>query len=244
MPMFKLASVDVGWPLAEQLWPEQHGHAHQRDDPGRIADAARDCRRRATTTCDVGSPFDFEDQALLYCATHMPDPRARVRGGDARGTGVAHDAAGGRTLALFTAGERCDGRRRGGRARRPTDPDAGRSAEAELWSKAFVDEESSCLFATMGFWQGVDVPGRSLSLVAIDRIPFPRPDEPLLQARRDQAGRAAFRLIDLPRAATMLAQGTGRLIRYRRRTAASSRCSTPASRAPTTGGISSEPCPR
>jgi ATP-dependent DNA helicase DinG len=65
----------------------------------------------------------------------------------------------------------------------------------------------------MGFWQGVDVPGSALSLVVIDRIPFPRPDEPLLQARRELARGAAFRTIDLPRAAIMLAQGAGRLIR-------------------------------
>ena len=66
----------------------------------------------------------------------------------------------------------------------------------------------------MGFWQGVDIPGRALSLVTIDRLPFPRPDDPLLQARRDRAGAgAAFRLVDLPRAATLLAQGAGRLIR-------------------------------
>jgi ATP-dependent DNA helicase DinG len=78
---------------------------------------------------------------------------------------------------------------------------------------AFRGDEHSSLFATMGFWQGVDVPGRALSLVTIDRIPFPRPDEPLLQARRERLGRDAFGLIDLPRAATLLAQGAGRLIR-------------------------------
>jgi ATP-dependent DNA helicase DinG len=65
----------------------------------------------------------------------------------------------------------------------------------------------------MGFWQGVDVPGPALSLVAIDRIPFARPDEPLFQARRERAGADAFNLIDLPRATTLLAQGAGRLIR-------------------------------
>ena len=65
----------------------------------------------------------------------------------------------------------------------------------------------------MGFWQGIDVPGPSLSLVTIDRLPFPRPDEPLLQARREQAGAEAFVTIDVPRAATLLAQGAGRLIR-------------------------------
>ena len=57
------------------------------------------------------------------------------------------------------------------------------------------------------------MPGRSLSLVTLDRLPFARPDDPLLQARRERAGDAAFRLVDLPRAATLLAQGAGRLIR-------------------------------
>ena len=65
----------------------------------------------------------------------------------------------------------------------------------------------------MGFWQGIDVPGPSLSLVTIDRLPFPRPDDPLLQARRERAGANAFAEIDLPRAAVLLAQATGRLIR-------------------------------
>ncbi len=77
----------------------------------------------------------------------------------------------------------------------------------------FTDEHSACLFATMGFWQGIDVPGPSLSLVTIDRLPFPRPDDPLLQARRERAGPRAFAEIDLPRAAVLLAQATGRLIR-------------------------------
>jgi ATP-dependent DNA helicase DinG len=79
--------------------------------------------------------------------------------------------------------------------------------------KAFTGNETSCLFATMGFWQGIDVPGRALSLVVIDKLPFPRPDEPLLQARRERARAAAFATVDLPRAATLLAQGAGRLIR-------------------------------
>jgi len=77
----------------------------------------------------------------------------------------------------------------------------------------FRDEEASCLFATMGFWQGVDVPGPALSMVAIDRVPFPRPDEPLHAARRQRAGRDGFTTVDVPRAATLLAQGAGRLIR-------------------------------
>jgi ATP-dependent DNA helicase DinG len=79
----------------------------------------------------------------------------------------------------------------------------------------FSADEHSCLFATMGFWQGVDVPGPSLSLVTIDRLPFPRPDDPLLRARRNAVGPGAFEMIDVPRAATMLAQGAGRLVRSR-----------------------------
>ena len=72
---------------------------------------------------------------------------------------------------------------------------------------AFARDEAACLFATAGFFQGVDVPGRTLSQVVIDRLPFPRPDEPLLQARRELARAGAFATVDLPRAATLLAQG-------------------------------------
>ena len=79
--------------------------------------------------------------------------------------------------------------------------------------KQFSEDEETCLFATAGFFQGVDIPGRTLSLVIIDRIPFPRPDDPLLSARRDLLGAAAFSEIDVPRASMLLAQATGRLIR-------------------------------
>jgi ATP-dependent DNA helicase DinG len=79
--------------------------------------------------------------------------------------------------------------------------------------RQFADDESTCLFATAGFFQGVDIPGRTLSLVIIDRIPFPRPDDPLLSARREQLGQRAFAEIDVPRAGILLAQATGRLIR-------------------------------
>ena len=79
--------------------------------------------------------------------------------------------------------------------------------------KAFAESPETCLFATAGLFQGIDVPGSSLSLVVIDRIPFPRPDDPLLSARREQLGRDAFSQIDIPRASMMLAQACGRLIR-------------------------------
>jgi ATP-dependent DNA helicase DinG len=79
--------------------------------------------------------------------------------------------------------------------------------------KAFSESAETCLFATAGLFQGVDVPGQTLSLVVIDRIPFPRPDDPLLSARREQLGPTAFAEIDIPRASMMLAQACGRLIR-------------------------------
>jgi ATP-dependent DNA helicase DinG len=79
--------------------------------------------------------------------------------------------------------------------------------------QAFADDDATCLFATAGLFQGVDVPGSTLSLVVIDRIPFPRPDDPLLSARRELLGRNAFAEIDIPRASMMLAQAAGRLIR-------------------------------
>ncbi|MDP1793889.1 MAG: helicase C-terminal domain-containing protein, partial [Acidimicrobiales bacterium] len=123
------------------------------------------------------------------------------------------EAAGGRTLALFTSYRSMDLAVEALRKRLDVPILAQGDLPKPKLVAAFADDEAACLFATMGYWQGVDVPGRTLSLVTIDRLPFPRPDEPLLMARRELAGPAAFRLIDLPRAATMLAQGAGRLIR-------------------------------
>ena len=76
------------------------------------------------------------------------------------------------------------------------------------------EDEHSCIFASQSFFQGVDLPGRTLSLVVLDKLPFPRPNEPLLEARREDVGREkAFGAIDLPICATALAQAAGRLIR-------------------------------
>ncbi|MGH9076416.1 MAG: ATP-dependent DNA helicase [Acidimicrobiales bacterium] len=163
---------------------------------------------------DVGSPFDYPRQALLYCARHLPDPR-RPGYEEAMHAELAAllDAAGGRTLALFTSWRAMQAAA-AALAPRVSWPIL---TQADLPKPALVarfgTEEHTCLFATMGFWQGVDIPGPALSLVTLDRIPFPRPDDPLLQARRDRQGPGAFATIDLPRAATLLAQGAGRLIR-------------------------------
>jgi ATP-dependent DNA helicase DinG len=170
----------------------------------------------------VASPFDFKEQARLYVPKHLPDPR-NPSYAVAMATEL-HElicAAGGRTLALFTSwnamrltADWCEAHEeyrvlRQGDAPRRTLVDGLRD-NAETGGVA--------VFATMGFWTGVDIPGVGLSLVAIDKIPFPRPNEPLHAARRDRAirdGQDAFNTIDVPRAALLLAQGTGRLIRHR-----------------------------
>ena len=174
---------------------------------------------------DVGSPFDHRRQGILYCPAHLPPP------GPDGPTGAALaeladliEAAGGRTLALFSSWR-------------------GVETAAEYLQAAFVQrglgdgidlivqqrgdavgqlverfaaDESSCLLGTLSLWQGVDVPGASCSLVTIDRLPFPRPDEPVTSARSraaDESGSNGFMSVSLPRAALLLAQGAGRLIR-------------------------------
>ena len=122
-------------------------------------------------------------------------------------------AAGGRTLALFTS------RRATEEAAAALAPDLpyrlllqGELPKGRLL-EAFAEDETSCLFATLGFWQGVDIPGPGPLLGDPGPAALPRPDDPLLQARRARAGSRAFSVVDLPRAATLLAQGSGRLIR-------------------------------
>ncbi|MFZ2443036.1 MAG: helicase C-terminal domain-containing protein, partial [Ilumatobacteraceae bacterium] len=122
-------------------------------------------------------------------------------------------AAGGRTLALFTSWKAMDAAAEAVRLTVDVPILTQRDLPKTALVKAFSDDEHACLFATAGFFQGVDIPGRTLSLVVIDRIPFPRPDDPLLSARREVLGAAAFSQIDLPRASMLLAQATGRLIR-------------------------------
>ncbi len=167
-----------------------------------------------TDALDVGSPFDFANQALLYCAAHLPDRRsATAEAAMVEEILALITAAGGRTLALFTSRavmERVSVEVRE-RLSLPILVQGERSKASLV--EAIATEPATSLFATMGFWQGVDIPGAALSLVIIDRIPFARPDDPLLSARRDRAGAAAFKVIDLPRAGIMLAQGAGRLIR-------------------------------
>ena len=212
-PALRVSPIDVGPILAEQLWGSVTGVLTSATVPIGLA------RRLgmpldATDDLDVGSPFDYRTHSLLYVASTLPDrrrPEAEPALHDELETLI--NAAGGRTLALFTSWRAMRGavEALGDRLAFPilSQSDLPKSALVE----AFRADESACLFATLGFWQGVDVPGRTLSLVTIDRIPFPRPDDPVLEARRELAGPGAFSSVDLPRAGTLLAQGAGRLIR-------------------------------
>jgi len=167
-----------------------------------------------TVMLDVESPFDYPENSILYCSTSLPEPNSP------QFTPRMHDelfhlisAAGGRTLALFTSYKAMDAAVTEMRKRLTVTILAQNEYQRGQLVRMFTDDETSCLFATASFFQGIDIPGRTLSLVTLDRIPFPRPDDPLLSARREALGDRAFRDIDLPRAATLLAQATGRLIR-------------------------------
>jgi ATP-dependent DNA helicase DinG len=168
----------------------------------------------STVELDVGSPFAYEAHGLLYCAVSLPDRRRP------EAEAAIHDeiealvlAAGGRTLALFTSWRAMTVAAEVLAGRLPWPVLVQGELPKAALLEALSSQSAACLFATMSFWQGVDVPGPALTLVVIDRIPFPRPDDPLMAARRDAAGQAGFRTVDLPRAATLLAQGAGRLIR-------------------------------
>lgn len=211
-PVLRVSPVDVGPSLDASVWSAVPAVLTSATIPPGLATQVG---LAADTTCvDVGSPFDYRSHALLYVPRDLPDRRspgaeqaihAEIK--------ILIAAAGGRTLALFTSHRAM---LEAAQVLRPCVPQhiwvQGDLPKNRL-VQAYADDESSCLFATMGYWQGIDVPGRSSILVVVDRIPFPRPDHPLLSARRAAAGTAAFRSVDLPHAATMLAQGAGRLVR-------------------------------
>ncbi|CAB4330622.1 unannotated protein [freshwater metagenome] len=170
---------------------------------------------------DVGSPFDFANQGMLYMPKHLPEPGRDGPSIEAlTELGELIDAAGGRTLALFSSWrgvEAADAHLRKVLAELPIKVITQKRGDAVgPLVERFVKDETSILLGTMSLWQGVDVPGASCILVAIDRIPFPRPDDPVMSARAaeiDAAGGSGFMQVSLPRAALLLAQGTGRLIR-------------------------------
>jgi ATP-dependent DNA helicase DinG len=166
---------------------------------------------------DVGSPFDHPRRGILYVARHLPPPgRDGLPPAYLTELSELITASGGRTLGLFSSM----------RAARQAALELRGALSVPLFCQGddatgqlvrqFAEDEASCLFGTLSLWQGVDVPGPALQLVVIDRIPFPRPDDPLASARQRVVaarGGNGFMAIAVSHAALLLAQGAGRLLR-------------------------------
>ena len=167
---------------------------------------------------DVGSPFDYPKQGILYVAKHLPPPgRDGLVAAQLDEIAELVEAAGGRTLGLFSSRRAAEAAGEHLKTALPhlTTLVQGEAQLPEL-TKQFVSEPETCLFGTLSLWQGIDVPGDTCRLVIIDRIPFPRPDDPLMSARQraaDRRGANGFMSVSATHAALLLAQGSGRLIR-------------------------------
>jgi ATP-dependent DNA helicase DinG len=166
---------------------------------------------------DVGSPFDYQRQSILYVARRLPAP-----GRDGTSPSALDElaalitAAGGRTLGLFSSTRAAEAAAEVMRTRLDVPILCQGEDRTASLVRQFAADPRTCLFGTLSLWQGVDVPGDSCTLVVIDRIPFPRPDDPLTSARAQAvsiAGGNGFMAVSATHAAVRLAQGAGRLIR-------------------------------
>ncbi|MFE0424095.1 ATP-dependent DNA helicase [Streptomyces sp. NPDC058953] len=166
---------------------------------------------------DVGSPFDYPKQGILYVARHLATPgREGSRGDMMDELTELVESAGGRTLGLFSSmrAAQAAAEELRGRIDHPILLQ-GEETLGEL-IKNFAADPETCLFGTLSLWQGVDVPGPSCQLVVMDRIPFPRPDDPLMSARQkavEEDGGNGFMAVAATHAALLMAQGAGRLVR-------------------------------
>ena len=212
---FNSVATSLGLKPSERV---DHSLSSEPEDPVETGSRAVETDTLPWRGIDVGSPFDYARQGILYVARHLPPP-----GRD--GLGAAQideivdlvDAADGRTLGLFSSRRAAEAAAEATRERLPhlTIMAQGEAQLPEL-SRLFVEDPHACLFGTLSLWQGLDVPGDTCQLVLIDRIPFPRPDDPLMSARQkaaDQAGGNGFMQVAATHAALLLAQGSGRLIR-------------------------------
>lgn len=209
---FEATAASFGLRAADRIQDDQPGEEREAPEP---TDGHPGMAWRAL---DVGSPFDYARQGILYVAKHLPNPR---RDGITR-EALAEVAelvwaAGGRTLGLFSSQRNAEAAARHCRAELPAQTILcqGDAQLSEL-TRRFVAEPATSLFGTLSLWQGVDVPGETCQLVVIDKIPFPRPDDPLVLARQravQEAGGNGFMRVAAAHAALLLAQGAGRLIR-------------------------------
>lgn len=199
--------------------PQNPGSASEDE---RFVEVARECgvAEQPWLGLDVGSPFDYAQQGILYVAAHLPEPgRDAIAEETLDEIAELIEAARGRTLVLLSSWRSVERTADYLRVRLHDDLRVlvqQRGDAAGPLVERFRADVDSVLMGTIGLWQGVDVPGDACRLVIIDRIPFGRPDDPILAARQEAVekdGGDGFAAIALPRAATMLAQGVGRLIR-------------------------------
>jgi ATP-dependent DNA helicase DinG len=197
--------------LARQWGLPPEKAAEKTDDPVPDSDAPR------WSGLDVGSPFAHAKSGILYVAKRLPPPgRDGLPPSYIDEIAGLVEAAGGRTLGLFSSMRAAKQATEALRGRLDTPLLCqGEDSTMQLVEK-FAADEATSLFGTLSLWQGVDVPGPSLSCVIIDRIPFPRPDDPLVAARQratDARGGNGFLSVSATHAALLLAQGSGRLLR-------------------------------
>lgn len=168
----------------------------------------------------LASPYNFETQTALYIPSTFPLPQE-----GSFCAAMAQEAVRllrqtqGRALFLFTSYRNMHEVRRhlDGQLPYPILVQGERPKKALLGQ--FKDEVHSILLATSSFWQGIDVPGESLSCLLIDKLPFEVPDDPVTASRMEHIeaqGRSAFFQYQVPRAIIQLKQGMGRLIRTTR----------------------------
>jgi ATP-dependent DNA helicase DinG len=215
---FDTVARSLGLPIPVERPSVAAGPAEAAREAVVRADAARDTAGLAWSSLDVGSPFDYQKQGILYVAAHLPKPQSSGLSEPAANEMVELvQALGGRALGLFSSRKAAERAAEVLRARTPGITILLQGEESlPILVRKFREDRNSCLLGVMSLWQGVDVPGDACQLVIIDRLPFPRPDEPLSAARSDavqSAGGSGVAAGCVPIAAVRLAQGVGRLIR-------------------------------
>lgn len=206
----EISLVDVGPRLRDELWSNVTAVLTSATIPDSLP---KSLGLVDVTSEHFDSPFDYRDHGLLYVPDSFPDrndPRAEAA--IIEELVVLIEAAGGRTLALFTNRSVMQRVAEAVAPRLSTEVLVQGSLSRHKLIEEFRASAEASLFAVTSFWQGIDVPGHSLSLVTIDRLPFSVPNDPLAEARRERSDRP-FYDVDLPRATMLLAQGVGRLIR-------------------------------
>ncbi|MGA2432890.1 MAG: ATP-dependent DNA helicase [Acidimicrobiales bacterium] len=206
----EVSLVDVAPRLVEDLWSHVTAVLTSATIPDTLP---KDLGLEGVAIEHVESPFDYQANSLLYVPQDMPSRNdAGAEEAIIEELVELIGAAGGRTLALFTNRAVMNRVAEVVETRVDTPILVQGTLSRQRIIEQFRDSAEASLFAVTSFWQGIDVPGHSLSLVTIDRLPFAVPNDPLAEARRSRSERPFYE-VDLPRAAMLLAQGVGRLIR-------------------------------